>query len=402
LASYAESCEVLSSRIGLFIPPERAGHLDYCLRAASRDAGYADLDGYLDVLRNSLPTHLAWQRLLYHLAIGETYFFRDIDTLRNGVLPRLIGRRRSDGTRTLRIWSAGCATGEEPYTIAILLCDLIEDLEAWKITILGTDINLEALNFARRGLYTQWSVRNVLPENPYIRTRGNRWQVSDPIRRMVEFRYLNLIDNHIGLANADLVLCRNVLYYIERGRRSEIVARLNSALADGGELALDSSSSNSDFSSRKPWTPTRQTHSIPVRPVTIQREDLVQEARNAANRGQWLEAHHWLDKANTHNRLDLSAHYLRALVYEGEGRTAEAIQALRRCLYLDHNFALGYFTLGNLHAMRGERRQALQHWSNAADLLESQPPERALHLADGMTVADVLALIRAQLEETVT
>src|SRR5262245_20228366 len=165
------------------------------------------------MLRNSLPTHLVWQRLLYHLAIGETYFFRDIDALRERVLPRLIARRRTDGSRTLRIWSAGCATGEEPYTIAILLCELIDDVEAWKITILGTDINLEAINFARRGLYTQWSVRSVLPENPYLRPRGNRWQISDQIRRMVDFRYLNLIDNHIGLANADLVVCRNVLYY---------------------------------------------------------------------------------------------------------------------------------------------------------------------------------------------
>ncbi len=374
------------------------------MRAASRDAGFADLDSYLDTLRNSLPTHLAWQRLLYHLAIGETYFFRDIDTLRDRILPRLIARRRSDGSRTLRIWSAGCATGEEPYTIAILLCDLIEGIGSWKVTILGTDINLESINFARRGLYTSWSVRSALPENPYLRPRGNRWQISDQIRRMVDFRYLNLIDNHVGMVNADLVVCRNVLLYIERNRRPEIAARLNSAVADGGELVLDTGSTVGDFTLRKAlnWTPTRQTHPLPVRPVSVVRDDLIQEARNAADRGQWAEAHHWLDKAEAANRLDLSAYYLRALVYESEGRTVDAIQALRRCLYLDHNFALGYFTLGNLHAMRGERRQALQHWSNAADLLESQPQDRALQLADGMTVSDVLALIRAQLGESVS
>jgi chemotaxis protein methyltransferase CheR len=402
LASYAESCEILSSRVGLFVPPERASHLDYCLRAASRDVGFTDQDGFLDALRDSLPTHPAWQRLLYHLAIGETYFFRDVDALRDRILPRLITRRRGDGSRTLRVWSAGCATGEEPFTVAILLCDLIEDIQSWKITILGTDINLQSLNFARRGLYTSWSVRSVLPENPYLRPRGNRWQLSDQIRRMVDFRYLNLIENHVALVNADLVLCRNVLFYIEQSRRSEIVARLNSALAGGGELLLDNTTAGGDFSARKPlnWTPAR--HTQPLRPIAVRCEDPVREARDAADRGQWREAHHWLDKALAQDRLNLSAHYLRALVFAGQGRTDDAIQSLRRCLYLDHNFALGYFTLGNLYAMRSDRVQALQHWVNAAELLEHQPPGQVLHLADGMTVSDVLALIRAQLEESHT
>jgi chemotaxis protein methyltransferase CheR len=402
LASYAESCAILSSRIGLFIPPERASHLDYCLRSAARDSGIADLDEFLDVLRNSLPTHLAWQRLLYHLAIGETYFFRDVDMLRDRILPRLILRRRADGSRTLRIWSAGCATGEEPYTLAILLSDLVPDLDAWNITILGTDINLESLGFARRGLYTSWSVRSALIDHAHLRPRGNRWQVSEPIRRTVDFRYLNLIDNHVAMVQADLIVCRNVLMYIERDRRTEIIARLNTALGDGGELMMDSGNSAGDFSSRRRLPPTVSRTMQPVRPVAIARDDPVGEARKAADRARWTEAHHWLDKAETQNRLDLSAQYLRALVFDSEGRTADAMRTLRRCLYLDHNFALGYFVLGNLYARRGEREQALQHWTNAMTLLAAQPPDEAVHLADGMTAADVMALLRTQLEESRT
>src|SRR5258705_13427623 len=107
----AYSCEFLSERIGFWVPPERIEHLSYCLRAAARDTGLTDLDLFLNILRSNTPTHLAWQRLLHHLAIGETYFFRDVETLEVHVLPRLIARRR--GVNRLRIWVAGCATGEE-------------------------------------------------------------------------------------------------------------------------------------------------------------------------------------------------------------------------------------------------------------------------------------------------
>jgi chemotaxis protein methyltransferase CheR len=371
--------------------------------------GFTDLDSYVQALQDSLPTHPAWQRLLHHLAIGETYFFRDAAVLKERILPGLIAQRRSDGSYTLRIWSAGCATGEEVYTIAILLQNLLPDIARWTLTIIGTDLNLEALSFARRGLYTAWSVRSQIPTSAdaYLRPRGNRWQVTDDLRRMVEFRYLNLIDNHIALANADLIVCRNVLLYLDRQHHAPIMARLRTALAEGGELLLDSPASpgaapvTRQAADSVPVRPVQPTPPGPTPPATPAGEPIWQ-AKHAADRAQWAEAHRWLDRAEAANRLDLPTHYLRALVYESQGRTADAIDALRRCLYLDHNFALGYFTLGNLHAQRGEREQAELHWLNAAQLLEAQSPDAPLLLADGMTVADVLAMIRHQLEDSRT
>jgi chemotaxis protein methyltransferase CheR len=111
---YTALQDLLSKRTGLFIAPERFEHLASCLRAGSRDLGILDVDNYISILQENPPTHLAWQRLLHHLTIGETYFFRDIDAIRDNHLPRIIQQRRQDGSRTLRIWSAGCATGEEP------------------------------------------------------------------------------------------------------------------------------------------------------------------------------------------------------------------------------------------------------------------------------------------------
>jgi chemotaxis protein methyltransferase CheR len=282
----------------------------------------------------------------------------------------------------------------------------LPDIARWTLTIVGTDFNLEALSFARRGLYTSWSVRSAIPASAdaYLRPRGNRWQVAHELRHMVEFRYLNLIDNQVALTNADLIVCRNVLLYLDRKHHAPIKARLRTALADGGELLLDSAASSGAAQPARPpadAVPFRPAHPTPPGPTppTTPPGEPIHQAKHAADRAQWSEAHRWLDRAEAANRLDLPTHYLRALVYESQGHTAEAIDALRRCLYLDHNFALGYFTLGNLHAQRGEREQAEQHSLNAAQLLEAQSPDAPLLLADGMTVADVLAMIRHQLED---
>src|SRR5258707_3348163 len=140
-------------------------------------------------------------------------------------------------------------------------------------------------------------------------------------------------------------------------------------------------------------------HRLDVPEASDEANEPIGKAREAADRADWDEAHRWLDRAETLNRLDLPAYFLRALVYEGQGQIAEAIQALRRCLYLDHNFALAHYALGNLHARPGERDQAEQYWANVLDLLEDQPDQQALPLADGLTVDDLRALIRSQIGE---
>ncbi len=399
--------DLLVQRTGLFIAPERSEHLSSCLRAGSRDLGLADLDSYANLLQNSPLTHPAWQRLLHHLTIGETYFFRDIDILRDKILPRQIERRRADGSWSLRIWSAGCATGEEPYSIAMLLRELLHDFASWKITILGTDINLQALDFARRGLYGAWSLRGSLPAyiHHYLQPQGNRWQLTPSIRDMVEFRYLNLIESNAGLVNADLIICRNVLFYLERQQRTEVAMRFKTCLVEGGEL-LTTSEPLQDTIRRDPLAiaPASPQKPILVRPVqpTSPPDDAIWQAKQSADQGRWSDAHRWLDKAEVQDRLNLGVHYLRALVYVSEHRPDDAIRELRRCLYLDHNFALGYFTLGNLYAQRGERDQAFHQWINAVALLDDQPQNEVVFLADGMTAQDILTVIRAQLAESWT
>lgn len=401
VSNFAVVSNLLLSRAGIYLAPDRADHLAYCLQAACQEADYSEFETYLAELVQNELTHYSWQYLLHYLAIGETYFFRDSDLLFREVLPKLIERRRAQGSYTLRIWSAGCATGEEPYSVAMLLRYLLPDLDRWNIKILGTDINEQALIQARRGRYSTWSIRGAIPScgTAYLLRRDDSWQLSNVILQMVDFRYGNLVEPQLSIANADLILCRNVLLYMAHDQRRAIMARLKRALAEGGELLVG----NHDPVVSPVYQPARVERAAgkTIVPLNFAKptEPFLDQARLAADNEQWDEAHRWLDKALAENRLDLSAYYLRALVFEGQGKPDEAVAALRRCLYLDHNFALGYFTLGNLYARRGDRGQANSLWANAAALLKENQSSEALPLADGLTAADILILIDNQLAE---
>ena len=160
--------------------------------------------------------------LITQFTTGESYFFRDqgqFDLIRQKLLPELIERRAKE--RTLRIWSAGCAGGEEPYSLAMLVLELASGLAGWNVLILGTDINGEALHKARQGEYREWSFRalDAQRKQHYFVRHGDRWRIGPQLRDMVSFRSLDLVRDHFpdpeaGFERFDLILCRNVFIYL--------------------------------------------------------------------------------------------------------------------------------------------------------------------------------------------
>lgn len=174
--------------------------------------------------------------------IGETYFFRDkgqFALLRNWILPELIEKR--GGERTLRIWSAGCSSGEEPYSIATLVYELIPDRSGWDICIVGTDINDQALIKAGMGAYGEWSFRDLkLDErNRYFKKAKNGWMIDERIKEMVIFRPGNLITDLYpdqDLHDMDLILCRNVFIYFDHDDVRGVVKKLADTLREDGYL----------------------------------------------------------------------------------------------------------------------------------------------------------------------
>ncbi|WP_416666682.1 CheR family methyltransferase [Egbenema bharatensis] len=185
-----------------------------------------------------------WQHLITLLTNPESYFFRDkeqFSLLKNSILPELIQRNRS--TQTLRICSAGCSTGEEAYSLAILLTELLPDQEQWNIKILGVDINLEVLQKAKLGLYRSWSFRGVdgRIQQRYFQSRGHEYQIIPSIRQLPQFQLLNLVQpdfsaTAVDFKDMDLILCRNVFIYFERSTICAVLDRLYHALNPRGYL----------------------------------------------------------------------------------------------------------------------------------------------------------------------
>jgi len=176
------------------------------------------------------------------LTTNETLFFRDVhpfEALRTRIIPQL--REARAHTRTLSIWSAACSTGQEPYSLAMLLAEHFPELADWNIRILATDISCTALGKAASGVFTQLDVNRGLPAPylvKYFRQEGSAWVVGDEIRRRVEFRRFNLARPWLTIPRFDLVLLRNVMIYFDLATRRTVLGQLGDHLAPDGHLLL--------------------------------------------------------------------------------------------------------------------------------------------------------------------
>ena len=237
---------LVGERLGLDYPPERWPDLERGMRVAALQAGAGNADVFAATLLDATPPQRQLDTLAEALTVGETYFFRErrsFEILEQEILPPLIAARRSAG-RHLRLWSAGCCTGEEAYSLAIVVDRLLPQRQDWQVTILGTDVNPAFLRAAARGDFGDWSFRGAPPgfrDRYFTRTPAQRWQLDPRIRRMVRFRPLNLVqpgfpDGHTEAM--DLILCRNVLMYFSPHRMQQVLGRLEHALADGGWLSV--------------------------------------------------------------------------------------------------------------------------------------------------------------------
>ncbi len=230
---------------GIELKPDDTPHLDGLLQKRIRANRLPDGRDYLQLLKEHSPrSREEWRVLLDKLTVPESFFFRDRgqhEVLRHHLLPGIIREKRD--RRELRIWSAGCSRGEEIYSIAILLRELLPDLPEWRLTLVGTDINPGGIDLARRAVYSHWSLRNLDAETTarYFHRTGDSWRLDPSIARMVEFHVGNLLtDNYPDpfgpLHDMDLILCRNVFIYMASPQVTRIVEKMIRTLRPGGAL----------------------------------------------------------------------------------------------------------------------------------------------------------------------
>jgi chemotaxis protein methyltransferase CheR len=403
---------LVARRLGLEFPARRGADLERALTATAGPRGALAL---LAALREQPTSGPEWRALIHALTVRESYFFRDaplIAALGERVLPTLIAERRAAGDLRLSLWSAGCAAGEEPYSLAMLLDRLLGDRDRWRLTILATDVDQASLEAAGRGVYTDWALRETpaWARARHFRPRGDKQhELSRQIRGLVTFAPLNLaVDSYPG--SLDVIVCRNVLMYFTEAARRDAVDRLAGAAAAGGWLVLsplDAAAEPDGFEAidepgcrllrRREPAPdaVRAPPAARPRPVAPAPEPphvrALPRAREAADRGRLEAALALCHTALRDDPLDAEAHLLLAAIEEERGDLDAAIAALRRAIYVSPDASTAHFRLGGLLLRTGAEEEGRRSLATAAALLRARPPDAIV--PGGLTAGRLLAAL---------
>lgn len=450
---------------------ERTGHFYYQdkddllwerVRKRLRATGLDDSTQYLDLLEASISGPAEWTKLEAEITIGETFFFRYAEqfaALKDTILPEIVKRKQQE--KRLRIWSAGCATGAEPYSLAILVRELLgEQLADWRTSIIGTDINDSFLSLARQARFGKWALRSLAAEERdryFVSSGKEQWQLRPEFRSLVRFERHNLLSlldgtSPLQFSDFDLVLCRNVLIYFHPDTVNQVVAALRDCLSEEGWMLLGHAEPNPAFDAMmqalnlpgtvayrrgegeapppapptpqpspkalrawapllpapEPTKPAKRPPSdrLPV-PETLQAspppspgepEQLLDQVRNLANLGDFRTAEDLCRRALKEHSLNPALHFYAGLIAQALKTPQQAEKSFLNGIYLDKSFAMAHYHLGLLLLAEGRHGPGRRSLTNAARIAAALPDDRALPEADGLTAGDLRNLVRIHLE----
>jgi chemotaxis protein methyltransferase CheR len=244
--SYEVLCAYLRRASGLVLDNDKRYLVESRIAPIVRREGFSGLTDLVRAIERGMHPGLA-QEVVQAMTINETYFFRDkvpFDKLRDNFLPEIITARANK--KSLRIWCAASSTGQEPYSIAMILEDFAPRLAGWRVEIVATDISEAVLSKARNGIYSQFEVQRGMSTAQLLRfftQVRDDWQLKPAIRQKVNFRHFNLLDDYTILGQFDIIFCRNVLIYFEPDRKADILNRMTRILAEDGVVVLGASES---------------------------------------------------------------------------------------------------------------------------------------------------------------
>ncbi len=422
-------CRAIEDHLGLNYSEDRLADLRRAVSRACAGFGPSDTHACLEWLLE--PPHIAdrMESLADYLTVGETYFFRDrklFHAFEQEILPELIGKRRKSGKR-LRIWSAGCASGEEPYSVAIVVSRALPDPAEWNVTILATDINQRSLLKCKVGVYGQWSFRDAPPgiTTAYFVRNSSGYEIVSEIRNMVRFDRFNLArdpfpDLVTDTSEMDVIFCRNVLMYFSPKRQEEVVERFSRCLSDDGWLVVSpAEASLVDLAKfEQVCIPGVVLFKKRNRQVADARHRPIEQLEPASlpalfDRSEWIEVPREIvlsdisgdthaaptelnpESANgTGVEVDSFKHGLELF---RQGKYSEAVfwlqQALEQARLENEDCATAMSTLAKAHANVGMLEQALE-WCERACEADKLNPE--LHFLQATVLEEMGDLVRAE------
>lgn len=441
--------EVISKRTGLLMRSGDSEHWQKVILERVRHLNLSSKEEYYYLLvEDSKRSRLEWRTLTGLLTTGETYFFRDkgqFALLRNWILPELIERKKS--IRSLRLWSAGCSSGEETYSIAILLDELLPKKKDWEILILGTDINDKAIEKAKMGIYGQWSFRMVNPEiqRRYFQKRKDEWEIDARIREMVKFQVGNLREDPFpdyasDMHDMDIILCRNVFIYFNDEAVSITLQKIINTLSEKGYLITGHGELHAmkirglqpiifpesvvyqkrselgvrSFEFKKPEKHEKLEIKIKepmpeIQKVSIQQpkakereiltlnaelQNLLDTAEYCADIGEYDEASLLCKKAIDIDATAVKPYFLLAHIVEAKGNIDEAKSLLKKVIYLDPVFIPAYLELGAIYDNENDSERAKKMRLTAIDLIGSLPPEVVIEPYRNITAEGLLRYVK--------
>lgn len=252
---------ILKERSGIDLDDDKIGLVEARVRPILKEFDFPTISHLMLALMKPNNDRLR-SRVAQAVAVLESYFFRNkipFSYFTQTMLPQLLERRSA--SRRIRIWCAACATGQEPYSLAMLLADEASKLDGWNVEILATDFSEEALLRARQGVYSQFEVQRGLPVSKLIeffQKSGNGWQIKQAVRDQVTFRQHNLLDDCRILGRFDVIFCRNVLIYFDEQLKAMVLARLAHQLEIDGYLVLGAAETTTGVSSD--FMPAQESH----------------------------------------------------------------------------------------------------------------------------------------------
>ncbi len=232
---------LIRQRSGLVLNEDKAYLLESRLIPLARKSGYDNLEHMVDVMRLKKDETLM-QDVTEAMTTNESFFFRDMypfDLFRDKVLPLLLKNR--EGRKSFRIWCSAASSGQEPYSLAIILREQSGRLAGWKPEIIGSDISREMLDKAKAGQYSQFEVQRGLPIQlllKYFEKQENQWRIKDHVREMVEYMELNLLNSLKSVGACDVVFCRNVLLYFDQETKTRVLEAISELMPEDGVLFL--------------------------------------------------------------------------------------------------------------------------------------------------------------------
>lgn len=241
VSDYEFIADLLKKRSGLALTKEKAYLIESRLNPVARKWQFSGFDELIQVMRAGKKEELLVD-VTEAMTTNESFFFRDqkpFDQFKDTVLPHMLQHRAN--TKTIRIWSAACSSGQEPYTLAMLLKENEAKLAGWRIEIVATDLSNEILKKAREGMYSQFEVQRGLPITllvKYFKQVGDRWQISETVRKMVTFKQFNLLTSPAAMGKFDIVFCRNVLIYFDTETKAKVLAGIADLMPKDGFLYL--------------------------------------------------------------------------------------------------------------------------------------------------------------------